>query len=121
MRQCRFGGYLYPNRGILTNWCYLFLFDLMLQGRFQYTDNAAWICHNYSEKQYNRALARGISDRVKTLLRRINVYALYCAKTARKAPLLLPVTIPASILGLARDMLSASIRITARSIGGGKP
>lgn len=120
LKQCRFGGYVYPNRGVLTNFCYLFMFDLLLQGRFRYTNAAAWICHNYSEKQYNRALARGIADRAKTLARRINVYALYCAKTARKAPLLLPVIIPASILGLARDILSASFRITARSISGGK-
>ena len=54
LRRGRFGGYLPPNRGVLTNWCYLILFDMLLQGRFTYSDNVAWIYHEYSEKQYDR-------------------------------------------------------------------
>lgn len=111
LRLCRFHGYLPPNKGILTNWCYVFLFDLLLQGRFRYTENAAWICHNHSEKLYERALARGVGDRFKTLLRRINVYAIYVGKTTRSAPLLAPVILGASVVGLTRDIVTAAWRL----------
>lgn len=112
LRHCRFGGFFPPNRSVLTNFCYVILFDLLLQGRFRYARNAAWICHNYSEKNYDRALARGASDRAKTLIRRINVYAIYVGKTARRAPLLTPVILGASVVGLIRDIGIATWRLS---------
>jgi len=110
LRKGRFNGYLLSNRGVLTNWCYLFLFDLLLHGRVAFSDNAAWICHSYTEKHYDRALARGVFDKVKTLLRRVNVYGLYVGKTARAAPLLTPLVLAASIVGFSRDIAAALLR-----------
>jgi len=117
IRSCRFGDYLFPNAGVLTNWCYVFLFDLILQGPVLHSDRAEWICHNYSVKQYTAAASRGLGDRAKTLLRRINVYALYNAKVVRHRPLLLLVSLPASVAGLARDVLSFSGRLARRRLG----
>jgi hypothetical protein len=107
---------VYPNAGVLTNWCYVFLFDMVWQGPIRYTRNASFICHNYSEKQYDKARADGIWDRLKTLARRLNVYSLYCAKTASKGQQLLLVAVPASVLGFARDIFSALWRVALRRI-----
>lgn len=116
LRQCRFDDYLFPNKGVLTNFCYVFLFDLILQGPICYTESAGWVCHNYSEKQYNKATALGFHDRLKTLARRINVYGLYCGKAFRKNPLLLPPVFIASVYGLTRDVVTAAGRISCRAI-----
>jgi glycosyltransferase involved in cell wall biosynthesis len=116
LRRCRFEDYLPPNRGVLTNFCYVFLFDQILLGPIAYSDNAGWICHNYSEKHYITSTALGVTDRFKTLLRRINVYALYCAKAFQQSPLLLSPILVASVFGLLRDVVTASARILHRKI-----
>lgn len=115
LRRSRFNGYCPPNRGVLTNFCYLILLDMLLQGHFTYSDNAAWISHNYSEKHYERALARGPSDKLKTFLRRINFYAICIGKTARAAPFCVPVIVGASIVGLVGDVVSAIGRLVSIS------
>lgn len=114
LRGISFPGYFSPNRDILTNCCYVFLFDLLLKGHFAYTDDAAWICHNYSDKHYSRSQAMGAGDRLRTLIRRINLYLIYLVKTARKAPLLVPIVFVASVLGLMRDVITASWRFCIR-------
>ena len=116
LRKIRFNGYLPPNKHVLTNWCYLFLFDMLFQGRFAYSDNATWICHNYSEKEYNRAPAHSGWDRIKTLLLRLNVHAIYIGKTARKGPILIPAILVASLLGFTRDIVTAAWRLTNRAV-----
>jgi glycosyltransferase involved in cell wall biosynthesis len=116
IRDCRFIDFLPPNRGVLTNFCYVILFDQLLQGRFGYSHKAAWICHNYSEKHYEKALARGATDRLKTLLRRANVYCIYVGKTGRRAPWLFPVVAAASIFGLSRDISMAVVRLTLATL-----
>ena len=114
LRRCSFSAYLFPNRHVLTNFCYLLLFDLLLQGPAVYTQNSGWVDHNYTEKQYNVATACGLKDRLKTLARRINVYGLYCVKACRKNPLLLVPVFAASVYGFSRDLLSAVWRISCR-------
>jgi len=110
LRRCRFTDFFYPNKGMLTSWCYLFIFDLLWQGPIHCARDAAWICHNYSDKQYVRARANGIGDRIKTLLRLLNVYLLYCGKAARRNPLYLAVVLPASILGYASEVAAFFVR-----------
>ncbi|MDG1286929.1 MAG: glycosyltransferase family 2 protein [Rickettsiales bacterium] len=114
LRRCKFNDYWLPNKGVLTNWCYVFLFDLILQGPIRHTEAAGWICHNYSEKQYNAAKAQGVSDRIKTLIRRINVYALYCGKACHKTSILLLPILLACIYGFTRDVVAAAVRISCR-------
>jgi len=118
LRQSHFDSYLPPNRGVLTNFCYLVLFDMLCFGRFRYGQSATWICHVYSEKEYNRALGRGVTDRIKTLLRRLNIYALYISKTARNVPMLIPVVTFASIVGFTQDVIIAFFRLSLRAIKG---
>lgn len=114
LRQGQFAGFAWPNQNMLTNWCYVFLFDLIWIGPIAYSGNATWISHNYTEKQYDRSNAVTLSDRAKTFVRRLNVFWLYCVKTARQNPLMLFATIPASIVGFAYDLASAVYRMAAR-------
>lgn len=116
LRQSRVPAYLPPNRGVLTNFCYLLLFDMLWLGRFRVGQSATWICHNYSNKEYNQARSRGVGDRIKTLLRRLNVYAVYISKTARRGPMLAPAILAASIFGLTRDVVSAAWRMCGRAV-----
>lgn len=118
LRQCRFSDYFYPNKGVLTNWCYVFLFDMVWQGRILSSREAAWISHMYTEKSYSRALAGGVRNKVRTFVRRLNVYFLYCAKTARRNPLMLLVSVPASVIGFVRDLVSAMGRVAVRRMAG---
>lgn len=116
LRQSRVPNYLPPNRGVLTNFCYLMLFDMLWLGRFRFGRSATWICHNYTEKDYNRALAGGVADRLRTLLRRLNIYGIYIGKTARKGPILIPAILIASLLGFTRDIVTAAWRLTNRAV-----
>lgn len=116
LRKCRFGDYIPPNKGVLTNWCYVFLFDLILQGPIAYAKDAVWIYHDYIEKQYSKAMALNMADRFKTLIRRLNVYALYCVKAFGRNPLLLPPVFIASIYGLLRDVVSAVCRMAKDAV-----
>lgn len=118
LRKCQFNDYFYPNRGVLTNWCYVFLFDLIWQGRVLSSQEATWISHNYTEKAYSRAKAGGVKNKIRTLFRRVNVYYLYCAKVARRNPMILLATIPASVIGFLRDIMSALHRVAKRRVTG---
>ena len=105
LRQCKFTSYLPPNREIISNFCYLILFDMLLLGRIRICNNATWICHNYTKKYYKNARARGIKDKLRTLLRRINVYLLYILKAIRFNFLFLPFIIYASLIGFLREVI----------------
>lgn len=110
LRRASFAGFWPPNQNVLTNCCYPFLFDLLLQGRFAYTDKAAWICHDYSEKHYAHAYARDVKDKIKTLVRRINVQAIYVFKAFSSAPWLAPPVFMAGIFGFLRELIEYLLR-----------
>ena len=105
LRQCRFAGYFPPNRSTISNFCYLILFDILLFGRIRFSNNATWFCHNYTSKFYKNALAQDIKDKLRTLLRRINVYFLYIFKAIRFNFFLLPLVIFASLIGFSREII----------------
>lgn len=115
LRKCRFEGYWWPNRTMMTNWCYVFLFDLLMQGPIGYSREAVWTSHNYSEKHYDHAKALGAKDRAKTLVRRINLHWLYVKHTARSQPALVPVVAPAVVAGFGKDIASAIGRFAGRA------
>ena len=105
LRQCRFKGYFPPNRSIISNFCYLIIFDLLLFGTIRFSNNATWICHNYTSKFYKNALSKGIKYKLRTLLRRINVYFLYIFKATRFNFFLLPFILSASLIGFFREII----------------
>jgi glycosyltransferase involved in cell wall biosynthesis len=117
LRRCHFTDYVYPNRGVLTNFCYVFLFDQIWQGHIRYSNNAAWISHSEPEKSYSVASVGGVVSKMKGLMRRGNVYALYLSKAARRSPLMLVVLAPAAAIGLGRDIACALARVAVRLHG----
>jgi len=116
LRRCRFDSYVYPNVGVLTNFCYVFLFDLIWQGPVRYSDDATWTAHHDCAKEYNVAKAGGVRNKIRTFMRRLNVYALYNARTARRSIALLLLTLPASVIGIVSDVLLALRRVAARRL-----
>lgn len=117
LRKTRFEGYFWPNREMLTNFCYVQIFDLLWQGRVGYSKSAYWTSHNYSVKGYTAARAASVKDRAKTLVRRVNVHWLYLRKTASRNPALLTVVAPAAAAGFGYDIASAVGRFAGRAIG----
>ena len=117
LRRCGFSGYAFPNAGVLTNFCYVFLFDLVWQGHVAYSDTAAWTSHSEAEKAYVVAKAGGVRNKLKTMARRMNVHALYNAKVARRSPLLLALTLPASVAGIVHDVATALGRVARAPAG----
>jgi len=114
LRRTSFSDYLPPNRGVLTNFCYVTLFDMLLQGRFEYGGHAQWVCHNYSQKEYSKASSRGFFDRVRTVIRRLNIYFLFIIKAFRSDPVLLPFILISSMIGFLNDIWYALWRICIR-------
>ena len=103
--------YFYPNKKIISNYCYLIIFDLLLQGRILSSKDTFWLCHAYSAKSYNRGDGSNFRGKLKILIRRVNVYILYCFKAYRKKKIYLPFVFLSSLIGISRDV-SQSIRNT---------
>ncbi len=114
LRRGRFNGFFWPNKAVLTNRCFLFIFDLVWQGPMAYSETATLISHNYTEKHYCRSMATSVSDRLRTLVRRANVFLVYCYKATSYHPPMLLVAAPASIIGFTLDLATATRRIVVR-------
>jgi glycosyltransferase involved in cell wall biosynthesis len=54
LRKARFRGYTWPNRGVLQNWAYVYLMDVVLRGRVLLArdGSALFINHDYTTKSY---------------------------------------------------------------------
>lgn len=80
LRRARRVEYVWPNRGVLSNWAYPYLLDMVLAGRVLAVQvpHAQWINHEYSEKTYRTP--GGLGGRLRELARRLNVHALYVAR-----------------------------------------
>ena len=76
--QVNFTDYFPPNRGILTNFCYITQPTLFCLANSHISSRVD--LPQYSSKAY-RSTSRGLYDYFKTLLRRINVYCFYIVKT----------------------------------------
>ena len=107
LRKTKFEGYFPPNKKTISNYCYLILFDLILRGEIIYSQECLWISHSYSEKSYESSSGLTVIGKVKILLRRINVYFLYCCKAFKYKKNLLPIVFFLSLIGLARDIFQA--------------
>jgi glycosyltransferase involved in cell wall biosynthesis len=112
LRQASFTGYLWPNRGVLLNWAYVYLLDVVLRGRVLLAVNpsARFINHDYTEKDYQRS-ERALVAGVRHLCRRLNVHLLYLQKCARMlGPAVLPLLILVSIGALVREGSTGVVR-----------
>jgi glycosyltransferase involved in cell wall biosynthesis len=84
LRSARFSKYWWPNQHILLNSTYIYLFDLVVQGRILLSADktACWINHYYTDKTYRSGHGGGIGV-LATAVRRLNIYSCYFLKALK--------------------------------------
>ncbi len=82
IKKCSFKDYWWPNKKALSNWCYVFQMDLILQGKILLLNkkNLTWKNHDYGTKFYKRSSATKILKNISYTIRRLNIYFLYFEK-----------------------------------------
>jgi len=82
LKKCSFEGYWWPNKKSLSNWCYVFQFNLILFGKILFLNDKKykWINHDYGEKFYPRSSTDKYFKYFAYFVRRLNVYFLYLKK-----------------------------------------
>lgn len=108
LKKCKFNNYWWPNKNSLSNWCYVFQFDLILQGKIIYSQNnmLCWINHDYGDKFYLQSTKHPIYRHFAYFIRRLNIYYLYLIKILhwKKFSIFFPVLI-ISFIFLLRDLI----------------
>ncbi len=108
LKNCSFEGYWWPNQKSLSNWCYVFQMDLILNGKILFLNNKKfkWINHDYGEKFYTRSSTDKFFKYFAYFARRLNVYILYLKKIFRSKRFLILIVIAIIIpFLLTRDLL----------------
>ena len=84
LRNAKFGGYWWPNKRIVHNWAYIYLFDMVAQGRIVLSsdETARWINHFYVDKDYLSGHGGGVGL-LTYFVRRLNIYSCYFAKALK--------------------------------------
>lgn len=105
LKKLSFNGYFFPNKNIFTNWCFVYLFELLLESPIIYSEKTELIMHVYTTKYYKRSIrAFSLIAKLKASARRINVYLYYCQKTILNSPIHLPLVFMLSLVGFFRDI-----------------
>jgi glycosyltransferase involved in cell wall biosynthesis len=127
LRRAQFVEFWGPNRLSPINTAYVYLFDLVAQGRVVLTTDhtAQWIHHGYEGKHYTLARRGGALGLLNYALRRWNLYFLYFGKALKwkLLPLalamlvVLPFAWLRDIKGPARVFVSNTLRSAMRARG----
>jgi glycosyltransferase involved in cell wall biosynthesis len=108
LRQATFPGYCWPNRGVLLNWGYVFLLDLVLRGRVLLAPDPSVKFLNYASvapKLYLDHNRGGLIELFRFVIRRCNIHWLYLKKTTGVVGWwALPPATAVSLLALAREI-----------------
>tara|TARA_Y100000590_G_scaffold443744_1_gene573562 strand:+ start:62 stop:946 length:885 start_codon:yes stop_codon:yes gene_type:complete len=82
LKNCNFSNYWWPNKNSLSNWCYVFQFDLIIQGKIILLNdsNLRWINHDYGPKYYPRSSTKKFIREFSYIIRRVNIYYFYFLK-----------------------------------------
>lgn len=105
LKRASFKGYWWPNKTIITNWAYVFLLDMVLNGRvlLPIDTSVQFINHDCTAKDY-RATESGKSVLFAYLLRRINIHFLYWKKAAQSLGYFpMPLVVMVSCLAILRE------------------
>ena len=108
LKNCYFEGYWWPNQKSLSNWCYVFQMDLILNGKILFLNNKnfKWINHDYGLKFYTRSSTDKFFKYFAYSVRRLNVYFLYLKKIFRSKRFLILLVIATIIpFLLLRDLI----------------
>ena len=80
VRQCKFEGYFWPNKGLIPNWSYVFLIEILIKSPVLYSHSADFINHDYGIKFYPIYRYGKIINLVAYIVRRANLYGLFSYK-----------------------------------------
>lgn len=111
LRRASFKGYWWPNKTVFLNWAYVFLLDMVLDGRILLPADRSvrFINHDYTHKAYaqsRKPLAAGLMY----FTRRVNVHYLYWEKCAKIVhPLVMPLVVLTSLAAVCRDSVEFAV------------
>lgn len=91
IRKASFPGYWWPNKDVLSNWAYVFLMDMVLNGRILISNDRSvqFINHCYFSKNYDSGKRHSmLVTYLQYLIRRLNVHYFYLLKIAQSLNLL---------------------------------
>lgn len=82
LKKCTFEGFWRPNSELIEQWAYVFIFDLLMQGKilFKYDKNAIWINNHTTTKQYSRDHRTNLTSKIKKVIKMINMNYLFIVK-----------------------------------------
>lgn len=105
IRKASFPGYWWPNKDVLLNWAYVFLLDMVLNGRVLISSDLSvqFINHDYTSKNYGEKHSRLMST-LQYLVRRLNVHYFFLMKIGRSInPLVVLPIFLVSVAALCRE------------------
>lgn len=108
LKKCSFSKFWKPNSELISNWAYVFLFDLVLQGKilFNPDSDAKWIDNDFSIKFYKKENGNKHKIRLQKTIKKINIKYFYIEKIIKwKKYHYLTIMLPLLIFFLLRDLI----------------
>jgi glycosyltransferase involved in cell wall biosynthesis len=105
IRRAEFTGFWRPNARVISNWCYVYLCDVVLAGKVVFCDDrTVYYQVKVDTRKYYEGPGKALLQFPKTLIRRINVHYLYWRKIiAKLSPIALIAALPVSVASLLRE------------------
>lgn len=118
IRKATFPGYWWPNKDVILNWGYVYLFDMVLSGRILITDDCTvqFINHDYTSKKYGVNMSKKL-EVFQYIVRRFNVHYLFLLKICKSQnPIAIFPIICISVAVLCREFCSFFYYILFRKV-----
>lgn len=108
LKKCSFIKFWKPNSDLISNWAYVFLFDLVLQGKITFNpdSDAKWIDSDFGIKFYKKENGNKYKICLQNIIKKINIRYFYIEKLIKwKKYHYLPIILPLLIFFLLRDLI----------------
>ena len=108
LKKCSFSKFWKPNSDLISEWAYVFLFDLVLQGKilFNPDSDAKWIDNDFGIKFYKKENGNKYKIRLQNIIKKINIKYLYIEKLIKwKKYHYLTIMLPLLIFFFLRDLI----------------
>lgn len=107
LKKCSFSKFWKPNSELISNWAYVFLFDLVIQGKiiFNSDNDAKWIDNDFGIKFYKKESGNKYKIRLQNIIKKINIKWFYIEKLIKwKKYHYIPVMLPLLTYFFLRDI-----------------
>jgi len=108
LKKCSFSKFWKPNSDLISEWGYVFLFDLVLQGKilFNPDSDAKWIDNDFGIKFYKKENGNKYKIGLQNIIKKINIKYLYIEKLIKwKKYHYLTIMLPLLIFFFLRDLI----------------